>query len=275
MYFNFLGINIYYNICAYNMNNIIGILFLLLLIIIIWLFDILNCIIDGFEINNIEINNIEMYVISLKHKNRLDNIKEQQSKINTNIEIFDAVKGDKLNINQLMDDNKIPRGWEKNEAQHKLREIGCYLSHYNIYTKILNDKLPGYTIIFEDDFNIQTDNFENDVISLIKNSNDDFDMIYLGNWYNNHGTIINNNLYNLDKDNHLIGTHAYIVNNKNIEKIIKATTYIDMPIDHKIYNLGKNDELLVLVVYPTIVNMIDSPSTIKDMTIETFNKIHW
>ena len=253
------------------MKNIIGIFYLLLLIIIIWLFDILNCIIDGFEINN-----IKMYVISLKHKNRLDNIKEQQSKINTNIEIFDAVKGDKININQLIDDNILSRDWvNTNSNPHKLREIGCYLSHYNIYTKIRNDTLPGYTIIFEDDFNIQIDNFEHDVISLIKNSNDDFDMIYLGNWYNNHGTIINNNLYNLDKDNVLIGTHAYIVNNKNIENIIKATKYIDMPIDTKIESLGKNDELTVLVVYPTIVNMIDSPSTIRDMKLENFNMIHW
>jgi len=249
------------------MKNIIGIIFLLLLIIMIWLFDILNCIIDGFEINN-----IKMYVISLKHQKRLDNIKEQQSKINTNIEIFDAVKGDKININQLISDNIVSEGYViSNTNPHKLREIGCYLSHHNIYTKILNDNLPGYTIIFEDDFNIQSDNFENDVISIIKNSNDDFDMIYLGNWYNNHGTIITNNLYNIDKDKHLIGTHAYIVNNKNIEKIIKATKYIDMPIDHKIYVLGRNDELLVLVVYPTIVNIMDSPSTITDMTIENYN----
>lgn len=249
------------------MKNIIYIL-LLLLIIIILLFDSLICIIDGFNINN-----IKMYVISLKRENRLDNIKKQQSKINTTIEIFDAVKGDNLNINQLMDDNIISRNWEKNDTIYKLREIGCYLSQYNIYTKILNDKLPGYTIIFEDDFNILIDNFENEVISLIKNSNDDFDIMFLGNYESNHGTLINNNLYNHNKDVLLIGCYAYIVNNKNIEKIIKATKYIDMPIDHKIHNLAKNDELLVLVVYPcNIVNVIDSPSTIRDMTIETLTR---
>ena len=67
------------------------------------LFDSLNNTTDNFEVNN----NIKMYVISLKHKNRLDNIKEQQSKINTNIEIFDAVNGDKLNINQLISDKLV------------------------------------------------------------------------------------------------------------------------------------------------------------------------
>ena len=250
------------------MKNIIYILLLLLLLLFL-LFDSLNCIIDGFEINN-----IKMYVISLKHKHRLDNIKEQQSKINTNIEIFDAVKGDKININQLMDDNILSRDWvNTNTNPHKLREIGCYLSHYNIYTKIQNDKLTGYTIIFEDDFNIQPDNFEENIISLIKTSNDDFDMIYLGNNNNNHDKLINNNLYTHDNNVPLNGTHGYIVNNKNIEKIIKLTKYIDTPIDVKIHNLAKNDELTILVVNPTIVNHPnDSPSTIEDMNIETFSR---
>ena len=45
-----------------------------------------------------------------------------------------------------------------------------------------------------------------------------------------------------------------------------------MPIDFKIHTLAKNDELLVLVVFPTIVNMIDIPSTIRDMTLETFSR---
>ena len=218
-----------------------------------------------------------MYVISLKHKNRLDNIKEQQSKINTNIEILDAVKGDKLNINPLFDDNILSRDWvNTNSNPHKFREIAVYLSHYNIYTKIRNDKLPGYTIIFEDDFNIQIDNFENHVITLIKNSNDNFDMIYLGNNNNNHDKLINNNLYTHDNNVPLNGMHAYIVNNKNIEKIINATKYIDMPIDVKIHNLAKNDELTILVVNPTIVNHPnDSPSTIEDMNLENFNMIHW
>ena len=37
-------------------------------------------------------NPIKIYVISLRREDRLENIKNQQSKINNNIEIFDAVK---------------------------------------------------------------------------------------------------------------------------------------------------------------------------------------
>jgi GR25 family glycosyltransferase involved in LPS biosynthesis len=76
---------------------------------------------------------MDIYVITLKRKERLDNIAEQQSKIPQEIQLFDAVKGDQLDIEQLIKDNLLsPSAGFLHEVSHK-RVVGCYLSHYNIY----------------------------------------------------------------------------------------------------------------------------------------------
>jgi len=213
-------------------------------------------------------DNINIYVISLRHEDRLKNIEEQRNKINRDIEIFDAVKGDTLNIDTLMNDGEISRNWE-NGAPYKKREVGCYLSHFNIYKNISASLLLGYTIIFEDDFKIESDNFMDDVNAAIETTNGEFDMLFLGNINNNNGKLFKNNIYYVNNNETLIGMHSYIVNNKNIEKIIKETMNIDMPIDLKIDNLSKNNKLNILVMYPIIVRQESNTSTIRDMTIET------
>jgi GR25 family glycosyltransferase involved in LPS biosynthesis len=48
-------------------------------------------------------------------------------------------------------------------------------------------------------------------------------------------------------------THAYVINNKNINKIIEKTKYIDNLIDVKIFKNGNKKELNVIRLYPEIV----------------------
>jgi len=213
-----------------------------------------------------------MYVISLRREDRLKNIEDQQKKINHNIEIFNAVKGDKLDLDNMINDGIISSSW-KNGAEYKKREVGCYLSHYNIYNKILNDREPGYTIIFEDDFNIIVDHFIINVNKIVESLNDDFDVIFLGNYTNNHGELFKDNIYYVNQNDILIGCFGYIVNNRCIDKIIRFTKNIDMPIDWKFYTLCKNGELNIFVAYPNLVNIIDSESNIRNMNIETFRKL--
>jgi len=243
------------------------ILIIIFLLIIYFIVTYINK--EGFD-NNDDNNNIKIYVISLRHEDRIKNIEEQRVKINNNhLEIFDAVKGDKLNIEKLMGDNIISRIWE-NGPSYKKREIGCYLSHYYIYNKIAANLSSGYTIIFEDDFKIESDNFMDDVNSAIKLTDGNFDLLFLGNINNNHGKLYDKNIYYVDKNETLIGTHCYIVNNKHIEKIISETKDIDMPIDLKIDDLYKKNKLNVLVMFPTIVIQSAESSNIRDITIETF-----
>lgn len=253
---------------------------ILLVIIIIYLF--LNKKIvtnDNFIANNNSIKNInnqyniDMYVISLRQNERLKNIKIQENKINRKIKIFDAIKGDLLDVNNLIKNNILEETFSKGPFYRK-REVACYLSHFNIYNKIKVNNYDGYTIIFEDDFIIMIDNFMEKINKIINNimlKNINFDILFLGNLNNNYGTPIEDIIYTVNTENEFTGCHGYLINNKNIDKIIENTKYIDRPIDTKLFDLLKMNKLNILVLYPIIVDQGGSCySSITDINIENF-----
>jgi GR25 family glycosyltransferase involved in LPS biosynthesis len=218
---------------------------------------------------------ITIFVITLKQEKRLINIEKQEKKLGEKIIMHDAVKGDLLDIDQLINEGLISEASYKDGADYRKREIGCYMSHISIYNNIKkNNENDGYTIVFEDDFNINTDNFIHDVDTIIKNINNnniDFDIIFLGNINSNKGDRVIDNIFKVNKNDQLLGTHGYLINNKNIDKIIDETKFIDMPIDIKLDNLSKSKQLNIYVVHPTIVDQSGSDySSIRDMNIETF-----
>jgi GR25 family glycosyltransferase involved in LPS biosynthesis len=200
----------------------------------------------------------ELYVITLGKEERMLNIKNQQTKINKKINIFDGVNGLKLNIDDLVKKNILSdnHNLSKNE-NHAKREIGCYLSHLSIYKKIKKDNKDGYTIIFEDDFLINSDNLLEDVkkvIQTLNNNNTNFDFLFLGNSTNNYGTNISDNLYHVNPNKKLYGLYGYVVNNKNIDKIIDKTKKINHPIDVIIQDLSYDKIFDTYVLYPHLIN---------------------
>jgi glycosyl transferase family 25 len=207
---------------------------------------------EKFEDNNL----LNIYVITLGKQERIENIKNQQQKINKKIEIFNAVNGSNLDINNLK--NNILANDNKLSLNHnnKMGEIGCYLSHLNIYKKIKEDNKKGYTLIFEDDFSINSDNLSDELkkaLDTLNNKNIDFDYLFLGNLKDNHGENIADNLYYLDKNINLWGTHAYIINNKNIDKIIDNLNLIRLPIDNAIEKLSFDNIFNTITIYPNLV----------------------
>lgn len=230
---------------------------LLIIIVIIFTFFKPKSNIELFDSSYI----LDLYVITLGNKERLENIELQQKKINNKIDIFPAVNGKKSDINELKKKYNI-----KNDKL-RLAEIGCYLSHLNIYKKIKQDNKKGYTIIFEDDFLVNSDNLLYEVkkiITILNKKNIDFDIIFLGNFRNNHGKNIQDNIYNIDYGNSLSGTYGYVVNNKNINKIINKTNQIDRPIDTKIQDLSYKKIFKSILIHPYLIvhnNKINS--TIK------------
>jgi len=213
--------------------------------------------INYYPVKSPENSDIELFVISLKHDNRLISIDEQRKKINKYITIFDAVKGDNLILQKLVEKNILNKTYVE-EGRFRLREIGCYMSHlilYNFIKKNMNKN--DYTIIFEDDFNIVEKDLvkkTNDTIKKLNKLKLDFDILYLGNNQANHGTNIKDDIYNVDQGWVLWGTHGYLIKNKNIDKIIDGTKLISAPIDVTLQNLGKDNKLNIYVLYPTIVN---------------------
>lgn len=75
--------------------------------------------------------------------------------------------------------------------------------------------------------------------TLLNNISDlDFDIIFLGNTFpNNSIEKIKNDIFLIDKNKYTIGTVAYLINNKNIDKIINLKKFIDAPIDNKLDTL--------------------------------------
>jgi len=264
----------YISILSFFKKNIILICIILIFIIILLaniynLFNT-NTVNEGFNNNN----NIDYYVITLKHQDRMNNIQIQNQKIpDVHIGIVDAILGDNVDMNALVKSNKVDNNFlnePSNRSENRHREIGCFLSHNKVHDlifqklKLSNQSISKYSVVFEDDFEL-TDDFKekiNEALSVVDNI--DFDLLYLGNLFGAKGKHINKNVYHDNKDHQLYGTHGYLINNKNIQKIIENTQYIDRPIDVLIDELSNAEILKVYLIDPTIVNQAGSklPSSI-------------
>jgi len=249
------------------MSEIIFIVFLIIILVSI-------LILQNYKTIEKLTSNIDIYIITLKQEKRIKNIEKQKEKLEGNILLFDAIKGDKLNIDELINSGKVSSNFEVTNKSRK-RILGCFLSHLGVYKEIHNtSNNNGYTIVFEDDFNIKEDNFMdivNKSIDSLKNKNIDFDILFLGNLNNNRGESIIDNIYYIDYDGSLIGMHGYLINNKNIKKIIDSFGIIDKPVDLEIERLSKTNVINTLVLNPDIVNQWGSDySSINNMNIENF-----
>jgi hypothetical protein len=58
-------------------------------------------------------------------------------------------------------------------------------------------------------------------------------------------------------------SHGYVVNNKNINKILAEMNYIDTIIDIQIFKKAGENKLDVLRLHPTIVHQADYGSSIR------------
>lgn len=219
---------------------------------------------------------LQFYVISLRHEDRLNNIKKQQEKLSQEVIIVDAVKGDKLDLDSLVESGIVilqDGNFRQGERARK-REIGCYLSHLKIYEMIIENEESGYTVIFEDDFIITSDSLIHDVklaVGKLNERNIQFDILYLGNLQSNHGENIIDNLYYPDKNDVLYGAYGYLINNANINRIYDKTHIITKAIDERLTDLMKQGELNIALLHPNIIDPWGAQtSTINDTSIDTF-----
>ena len=237
------------------MKTYIVLLFVCVVLLIIFYIGNIKSQQEYFSNNDAE--QLDFYVISLRSPDRLLNIEAQNKKLNVKINIIDAVNGININQNELLENKTLSSKFIDASNIKRSKEIGCYMSHDKIYNIIKNNtERKKYSIILEDDFNIVPDNDAKQKLSDIIGSIDglEFDILFLGNTFNNAGIQIKNNIYLVDKNKYTIGTFAYLINNANIDKLINLVKPIDSPIDNKLDTLIKNDKLNSLVVYPNIIN---------------------
>jgi GR25 family glycosyltransferase involved in LPS biosynthesis len=127
-------------------------------------------------------------------------------------------------------------------------EVGCYQSHVRLLDE---PKDTEYSVIFEDDFVVQP-GFHSRVEKIIRDAGD-FDILYLGNLDGNHAERIKGNVYKVNTEKYLTGTHGYVVKNENAWKITSKLQY-KKAIDLELADLIKSGDVNGLVVWPSIVS---------------------
>ncbi len=163
----------------------------------------------------------------------------------------------------------------KYEALRKLTlpEIGCFLSHREVYERI---KAEGWerSLILEDDAEF-CEGFEEAFTEIFAQVPDDWDMLYLGRWNFDYywtkedkakgefiGLLeeIRPRLWRADTCWH---THAYAISQKCIDLLLKETSVIRNCIDGQLASL--HHQLKVYAIHPAIVEQDDSVSSIQNV----------
>ena len=183
----------------------------------------------------------------LKHENILENEKLLGQPIN----IYDANNGKDVvaGINYPDEDFKFEFKYSY------IGEVGCYISHL-LLIKSFTQSRYKYSVIFEDDFEILHDNLHQEILDILLNKlNDkDFDILYLGNTNNHHHQQVIDNIYTINVKDILWGTHAFLVNLQNAEKVYKSLLHVNAPIDIKLKDNINKGMIQAYVIYPILVD---------------------
>jgi len=149
-------------------------------------------------------------------------------------------------------------------------EIGCFLTHHNLYKTIL-DEGHETALILEDDA-LFLEGYKEVVEQAMKDIPKDWDLLYLG--QANYDSIkiaqsaelkthaIKENIAGqLFKASRCWLTHAYVVNRKALPKLIEGTQVLYASIDGVLADLQEN--LNVYAIYPNIVKQDGTQSSIR------------
>ena len=115
-------------------------------------------------------------------------------------------------------------------------EIGCFLSHYNIWKDIIEKEIP-YSIVFEDDAKINTKIFPEHLKIIMNNAPENFGVISM---YKHESQLSRkfipyNNLFETI-DRKVWGTTAYIVSLESVKAFMDDLVPIKHPVDFAIHN---------------------------------------
>ena len=185
---------------------------------------------------------MKIFIINLeRRKDKLDRIKERIKKIQNNedIEIIKAVDGNNINTEYLsVNKYKVNSKWRDNNNKRpiKLGEIGCSLSHYKIWKRIVEEKIK-FAIILEDDA-VFSDDYNEKINEITKNI--EYDMLYLGRKvFNKNEEEVNENMV---ISNFSYWTIGYVLTNNGAKKLLNSNFEKNLiPVDEFLpYMYGKN-----------------------------------
>lgn len=212
--------------------------------------------------------NLIIYVLNLKSRpdRKIRMIKHlQHHKIDA--DFIEAVNGKTLDKKQLLLNLKIDL---KSYDKLRMGEIGCYLSHLNIWINFQKQK-EKYCLILEDDV-ILSPNFLNILIRLLNEiQNQNWDLIYLMEncvrYFKqcNEGPNLNKNFFYPKALGY--GTYGYVLNKKGCKILIDNALPIREQVDVYINGLNFNGKIKALRIKNPIIhvrNIQDSNVDVSD-----------
>lgn len=218
------------------------------------------------------------WVINLdKNKDRWTSVRKsyQQSDM-TSIPInrFSAVIGKNLNpevylSNEAQEELKTneKRGYRTRHYQLSRGGIGCFLSHYELFKKLLQTDNDMY-LVFEDDVAFPK-NAQEQLSKAVQDAPKDWDIILFGfsrlHGYKEQETYV--------KAMGFWGTGSYVVNKRGAMKFIKECDIhkMDAQIDAYMSYLSQTGKLNVYAVAQRIISTIDEGSDIQMYGVKTEN----
>lgn len=217
----------------------------------------------------------KIYIINLKsRKDRLKNINLliDRLKFDKNkIEVFEAVVGKEIPNNEiynLLSISSLDTLFNKATNHKDIRTkgaIGCYLSHYKIWQKILNDNLNN-VLILEDD--MTSDIKSEELKKYIDSIPEDYDIALFSWFYLWFDLLINpkkksviNNFWNKYNSINVFSTGCYLISKKGAEKLVKNAFPINYQVDAYINILNNID--------PTFVRYITDESLFTQKNLGT------
>ena len=250
---------------------IIAILLTIIFTILLYHSLIVKYINEGFSISH---DDIAFYVINMdKDKERyekiINNYKNSDFPSNKLIR-YPAVIGKEVNIDDWLSSDAISElnlmernGYRTHHHSLSRGGIGCFLSHYNLAKKLVNDSVNSY-LVFEDDTRIHNDTYDK-IQKSIENAPDDWDMIL---FYTVRAVGRGEN-GELNRIKSFWGLNCYIINKNAAKKIIKEVneTKIDGQIDSYLSRMIQQDKLKV---YASKTHFVSPNST--DSNIQTILK---
>lgn len=200
------------------------------------------------------------YIVNLKENiDRRDAMERQLENANLNYQFIEAVKGADLTDEQIK--SKVQ---DYPDCLLTKGEIGCALSHINIYQKMVNDSIE-YALVLEDDA-VVPENLEKTINELIQQDIKQNRNVYLLSEVISY--IENKKLHsNIYSAYHACGTHGYLINLKAAKKLLSVLNPIRYEADMWwIFRFRKYVNVYCLI--PHLINTNDENKSNSALEVE-------
>jgi hypothetical protein len=183
----------------------------------------------------------------------------------TNINHYNAVRGENFNVEDLINNNVITARTynelvtgvrHEHSGTPSIGSIGCYVSHVNLWKKCVDDNLP-YMVIAEDD--VVLNKLNPDEIKIIQDTFNTPNSIFISPIP---GTIT----YLNDIPFSFFGLHFYIVSNQACRNMLRNVYPIDMQVDAYMSNLMYRG--IINLTFYNIFGQKIHPSSIQNICLK-------